>query len=450
MHGKEADDRVEEHTRDRGRIDEQQRLDDLREEAVEEEEQEEEPNRLVEVLRPQLGGRLRAPGRHHLVRRRRDVGLAPVLPGMAARCWGNRDRLVAEYGRGAGQVPRRPGAGPYQPPVAGPISRCTSCATRCGSTGLARMPVRAGVARDGVQVARDGGGEEQHGDRLRRRVGAQCPADVEPIDPGHRDVEQHQVGQQLTGAADAALAVARLLDLVAEVPEHRLLDLALVGLVVDHQDAAWPAGHRRRPHRRGAPRRPGSIVVIVVERVELRGLLLEQLRELRSPRRARACGGRAGSARRPRPSPARRRARSRRAGRAASRPRRDSSSARRSGPRGRSGAHWGSGLRRGRRRTRSSRRPGRRDRRSAGRRWRLILESVAPVGGTGVADRSGDVSEHSAVPGARCGRNRAAGSIARRPASLPARAPAPDRCIRPELPAAAGAGGHHIDDERSA
>ena len=75
----------------------------------------------------------------------------------------------------------------------------------------------------------------QHGDRRRRRVGLDAPADLEAVDVGQLDVEDHQVrqrGDQPQGFA----ARAGLLDLEAR-PDERLGDRVSLGeIVVDEQD----------------------------------------------------------------------------------------------------------------------------------------------------------------------------------------------------------------------
>ncbi len=65
---------------------------------------------------------------------------------------------------------------------------------------------------------------------------AKLPRDLEAVQPGHHDVEQHEVRQQRANRSQRLLAVDRLRGLVALAREARLQDLAVIRVVVDDQD----------------------------------------------------------------------------------------------------------------------------------------------------------------------------------------------------------------------
>src|SRR5262245_1346864 len=85
---------------------------------------------------------------------------------------------------------------------------------------------------------------------------ADLPGDLIPVDPRQPDIDQDDLGLQLYRELDAADAVARLVDLVSRPFEQDAHHLAIVGVVLDDQDAlARCAGRRldrRRLHRRRA------------------------------------------------------------------------------------------------------------------------------------------------------------------------------------------------------
>jgi hypothetical protein len=69
------------------------------------------------------------------------------------------------------------------------------------------------------------------------RLGANAGERAWAVQPGHADVHQdHIVGQRL-GREDAALAIVRLVHLDAQGRKHGADELAVHGVVVDHQQA---------------------------------------------------------------------------------------------------------------------------------------------------------------------------------------------------------------------
>ena len=75
------------------------------------------------------------------------------------------------------------------------------------------------------------GGEEHHGDEVRHRVALELAAQIDPGDPRHAHVEQHQVrrllgdlDERLLRRADVAHRVAQVLDVVP----HRLPDQEVI------------------------------------------------------------------------------------------------------------------------------------------------------------------------------------------------------------------------------
>ena len=84
-------------------------------------------------------------------------------------------------------------------------------------------------------------GEDTGGDRAERdRGGAvvlfQHAGRLPPIHVGKRDVQEDQIGQARGCELHAHQRISGFQHLVAGVLEHRAIDLALVRLVVDHQD----------------------------------------------------------------------------------------------------------------------------------------------------------------------------------------------------------------------
>ena len=110
--------------------------------------------------------------------------------------------------------------------------------------GLGEVVVRAGREPRHPRVQLALGGQEDHGDEVRHRVALELAAQVDPGDPRHPDVEQHQVrrllgdlDERLLRGSDVAHRVAQVLDVVP----HRLPDQEVV---VDDQDVPEVAGLR--------------------------------------------------------------------------------------------------------------------------------------------------------------------------------------------------------------
>ena len=101
----------------------------------------------------------------------------------------------------------------------------------------------------------------EHDDRGPPTGGAELAQDVEPRAPGKHDVEDDQVRLVLERRRECRIAVAGVPDLVALAGKVGPHDLADVGLIVDDQDAAHGAGHRRAGsrRRRGRPPDRGAI-----------------------------------------------------------------------------------------------------------------------------------------------------------------------------------------------
>ena len=100
------------------------------------------------------------------------------------------------------------------------------------------------------------GAERGQHDHRDVAAGAQPAADLETVDPGQHQVEDHQVGRVVAHQRGDGLAVAGLVDLVtgrAQVGDH---DLAHGRVVIDHQHP----GHRTSPQlsARSSARPPGS------------------------------------------------------------------------------------------------------------------------------------------------------------------------------------------------
>ena len=60
--------------------------------------------------------------------------------------------------------------------------------------------------------------------------------DLEPVDPGHHHVEEHEVGTKLRGALERLLSVAGDRDVIARGAEIDLHETGDVGVVVNDQD----------------------------------------------------------------------------------------------------------------------------------------------------------------------------------------------------------------------
>ncbi len=77
-------------------------------------------------------------------------------------------------------------------------------------------------------------GQHQHGRAVAAR--AQPPAHLEPVDIGHQDVEQHQVGRRLRQCRQGGPAAFGLGDVVAGKRERAAQGVAHGTLIVDDQD----------------------------------------------------------------------------------------------------------------------------------------------------------------------------------------------------------------------
>ena len=108
---------------------------------------------------------------------------------------------------------------------------------------LDEVVVGAGVEAGDAVVDPFAGGQHQH----RRAVAAvaQAPTDLEPVDVGHRHVEDHDLVGRGAEALECLAPVGGLCDVVAlelQRPRQRGLD---GGLVVDDQNSCLLLGHFR-------------------------------------------------------------------------------------------------------------------------------------------------------------------------------------------------------------
>src|SRR5262245_22550490 len=88
--------------------------------------------------------------------------------------------------------------------------------------------------------------EDDDRQRARRLGGAEPAADLEPVDPGQHEVEDHQRRALHLDERERALPRLRLADGVAALLEVKAHELADVLLVLDHEDAPLH-GHRTQP-----------------------------------------------------------------------------------------------------------------------------------------------------------------------------------------------------------
>ena len=93
-------------------------------------------------------------------------------------------------------------------------------------------------------------GHEDDRDVARRGVGAEPLERLEPVEPRHEEVHQHDVGVLRAREVDRLLAVRGEEDLVLGL-EHLGEHLARVGLVVDHEQPRPRAGRARCRRRAG-------------------------------------------------------------------------------------------------------------------------------------------------------------------------------------------------------
>ena len=112
---------------------------------------------------------------------------------------------------------------------------------------LDEVVVGAGVQAGDAIVDGVARGQHQH----RRAIAgvAQAPADLEAVDPGHRDVEHDRVVARVGQAIQRLAAVGRELDLIAVQAQRAIQRGPHRGLVVDDQHARHSArlriGRRR-------------------------------------------------------------------------------------------------------------------------------------------------------------------------------------------------------------
>src|SRR5215831_5937989 len=90
---------------------------------------------------------------------------------------------------------------------------------------------------------------ERDQSRAAAELRADLPGDLVAVDARQPDVDQDDVGLELHRELDAAHTVARLVDLVPGALEQYAHHFAVVGVVLDDQDAL-----ARRPGRRLDPR----------------------------------------------------------------------------------------------------------------------------------------------------------------------------------------------------
>ncbi len=110
---------------------------------------------------------------------------------------------------------------------------------------LGEIVVAAGVEAGDHVLRRRLGGDHDHRDEGQALVGLQPAHHFQPVDLGHHDVEQDQVGQGFRHFRQGLLAVGRLDHLVAERAQPHAQDLDVIGNVVDHQDAGGVAHDQR-------------------------------------------------------------------------------------------------------------------------------------------------------------------------------------------------------------
>ena len=93
------------------------------------------------------------------------------------------------------------------------------------------------------------GGDHDHGDHARRRVGLQPSACFEAVHSGHHGVEEDQVDVAGRERLQGLLAVAGDDRFAVERLEHGLEDLRVHRFVVDDEDAETPSRTGGRPNR---------------------------------------------------------------------------------------------------------------------------------------------------------------------------------------------------------
>ncbi len=87
-------------------------------------------------------------------------------------------------------------------------------------------------------------GDDDDGKLSGLRVLLQPPADLEPVHARHHDVEQHEIAEPARADGERLFAVRGRHDLEIFGVEHRLEQLDVRRLVVDHEDAG---GHQASP-----------------------------------------------------------------------------------------------------------------------------------------------------------------------------------------------------------
>ena len=108
---------------------------------------------------------------------------------------------------------------------------------------LGEVVVAAGIETGHDVLGRCLGCHQDYRDEGQAGIGFQPPHHLQPVDLGHHDVEQDQVGQRLAHPGEGLLAVLSHHHLVAQAGEAHAQDLDIVGNVIDDQDAGRVA-HR--------------------------------------------------------------------------------------------------------------------------------------------------------------------------------------------------------------
>jgi hypothetical protein len=95
--------------------------------------------------------------------------------------------------------------------------------------------------------------DEDHRQERRFRRGAQAPAKVVAVDPGHQDVGDHEIRMHLAHQLERLLAVECGVNRIAARLQHAGEHLDVRALIVDDQDARrhYLGNRLKRRSRRG-------------------------------------------------------------------------------------------------------------------------------------------------------------------------------------------------------